>query len=253
MKDIRLMQMERYLSEVGYATIQQLCEKFEIHPNTARSAIKELIERGVAEKKYGGVGYTSTKLPEGYYEQRRETNKKSKESIGYKALALLEEGDIIFVDGGTTTSLLFEFISEMPKHLVIITNNLDVINKAFLNSDFTIYILPGKGNRELNSFVSTETIDSLKSYNVNKAFIGAKGISTKGDLSSMSTIDVKLKKTAIEISQTVILMADSQKLNNSGIVNFSSLDKVDYWVCDKNTEEICELARKHNVKLVEST
>ena len=241
MKDIRLMQMERYLSEVGYATIQQLCEKFEIHPNTARSDIKELIERGVAEKKYGGVGYTSTKLPEGYYEQRRETNKKSKESIGYKALALLEEGDIIFVDGGTTTSLLFEFISEMPKHLVIITNNLDVINKAFLNSDFTIYILPGKGNRELNSFVSTETIDSLKSYNVNKAFIGAKGI------------DVKLKKTAIEISQTVILMADSQKLNNSGIVNFSSLDKVDYWVCDKNTEEICELARKHNVKLVEST
>ena len=94
MKDIRLMQMERYLSEVGYATIQQLCEKFEIHPNTARSDIKELIERGVAEKKYGGVGYTSTKLPEGYYEQRRETNKKSKESIGYKALALLEEGDI---------------------------------------------------------------------------------------------------------------------------------------------------------------
>ena len=239
MKDIRLMQMERYLSEVGYATIQQLCEKFEIHPNTARSDIKELIERGVAEKKYGGVGYASSKLPE--------------ESIGYKALALLEEGDIIFVDGGTTTSLLFEFISEMPKHLVIITNNLDVINKAFLNSDFTIYILPGKGNRELNSFVSTETIDSLKSYNVNKAFIGAKGISTKGDLSSMSTIDVKLKKTAIEISQTVILMADSQKLNNSGIVNFSSLDKVDYWVCDKNTEEICELARKHNVKLVEST
>ena len=64
MKDIRLMQMERYLSEVGYATIQQLCEKFEIHPNTARSDIKELIERGVAEKKYGGVGYTSTKLPE---------------------------------------------------------------------------------------------------------------------------------------------------------------------------------------------
>ena len=46
MKDIRLMQMERYLSEVGYATIQQLCEKFEIHPNTARSDIKELIERG---------------------------------------------------------------------------------------------------------------------------------------------------------------------------------------------------------------
>lgn len=50
MKDIRLMQMERYLSEVGYATIQQLCEKFEIHPNTARSDIKELIERGVAER-----------------------------------------------------------------------------------------------------------------------------------------------------------------------------------------------------------
>ena len=91
MKDIRLMQMERYLSEVGYATIQQLWEKSEIHPNTARSDIKERREGGVAEKKYGGVGYASTKLPEGYYEQRRETNKKSKESIGYKALALLEE------------------------------------------------------------------------------------------------------------------------------------------------------------------
>lgn len=92
MKDIRLMQMERYLSEVGYATIQQLCEKFEIHPNTARSDIKELIERGVAEKKYGGVGYASSKLPEGYYEQRRETNKKVKSPSDTKPSPSLKRG-----------------------------------------------------------------------------------------------------------------------------------------------------------------
>lgn len=252
MRAIRLKQMEQFMAERGFATVPELCEKFDIHPNTARADIKELAERGVIEKKYGGAAYAQSRLPEGYYEARRAINKKRKEAIGYKAAAFLREGDVIFVDAGTTTSLLFDDVSEMPERLTVITNNLEVINKVFRDTKYTIYILPGKGDRQLNSFTGTETVDSLKTYNIKKAFIGSKGISAKGELSASSSLDAKMKSTVIEISETVILMADSQKIFTSAMVNFSSLDRIDYWVCDKITEEIRQLAQKHNVQLAEA-
>lgn len=242
--------MELFIIEHEFVTIKELCEKFGIHPNTARADVKEMADKGIVEKRYGGVAYITSRLPTSFNE-RQEKNIKSKEIIGQAAANLLEDDDIIYVDSGTTTLMLFNFPNSLPEHLTIITNSLDVVNWVFQNSDYTMFVLPGKENRQLNAFASLETIDSLKTYNVNKAFIGVRGISSKGNLSTASNIDAKIKSTAIEISEKVILMADSKKVNSTAMNNFSNLDDVDYWICDEATEEICDLARKHNVKLIE--
>lgn len=250
MKAFRLKQMEQFISECEFATVKELCNKFKIHPNTARADIKELVEKGIAEKRYGGVAYVTSKLPVSFFERKRK-NPLYKERIGETAASLLNEDDVIFVDSGTTTLMLFRNQEKLPKHITVITNNLDVLNWTARNTEYTVFVLPGKVSRRLNALASLETIESLKSYNIEKAFIGARGISLKGELSSTSSIDAKIKSTVLEVSKTVILMADSTKMDQSAIFNFASLDDVDCWVCEKSTDKIKTLAIKNNVELLE--
>lgn len=249
MKTVRLKEMESYLSEKKSATVSELCERFNIHPNTARADIRELAEKGVVQKKYGCINYVATS-PLISFVERQEYNQKEKKAIGRAAAQFLVEDDVIFVDAGTTTLLLFQDEQALPKNMTVITNNLGVIFWLVHNTDYSVFVLPGKVNRKLNAFASFETIESLKTYNIKKAFIGTRGISKRGELTSTSSIDAKLKKTAVEISETVILMADSKKLNQTSLFNFSSLFEVDYWCCDSVGEEITALARKTNVKLL---
>ena len=249
MKSVRLKEMELYLSEKKSATIEEICERFSIHPNTARADIRELAEKGVVQKGYGRVDYMAAN-PLVSFAERQSYNPAGKAAIGWAAAELLVEDDIIFVDAGTTTLMLFQERQRLPHHMTVISNNLGAISWVVQNTEYTTFVLPGQVNRELNAFASFETIESLKTYNIRKAFIGTRGISTKGELTSTSSIDAKLKRTAVEISETVVLMADAQKLNQTSLFNFSSLADIDYWACDTVNDEITALARRMNVHLV---
>lgn len=249
MKATRLKEMEQYIINKKFATIDELCQKFNIHPNTARSDIKELVEKGVAQKRYGGVASVSSNQLVSY-EERQRYNAPSKKSIGCAAAEILEEDDVIFVDAGTTTLMLFQEEQELPEHITVITNNLDVISWVVRNKNYPVFVLPGKVNKRLNAVASIETIESLKTYNIKKAFIGTRGISYKGELTSTSSIDAKLKSTAIEVSESVILMADSHKLNQTTLFNFSSLANIDYWACERVDEKLTGLCEEMNVKIL---
>lgn len=249
MKAERLKQMEDYISKRDFVTIDELSQKFSVHKNTVRSDINELAEKGILEKKYGGVSYKSCVLPTSYKE-REEMSVESKKNIGYAAARLLHEGDVIYVDAGTTTLSLFDDLTCVPDNLTIITNNLAVINRCFQFTNYNVYCLPGKGDRQMNSFSSFETIESVKSYNIQKAFIGVRGISENGDLSSASPIDARLKKAVLENSRQKILMAEAEKLGHPAMVNFAKLSTFDIWVCDKWTEDAEKVAELMDVKLV---
>lgn len=249
MKSVRLMQLEQYITDREFVSIEEICDKFNIHPNTARSDIKELVARGVAQKRYGGVTYSTANLPISFRE-RQEKNIQAKRSIGLTASQLLNEDDVIYVDAGTTALMLFLAAKSLPKRLTVITNNLDVVAWAARNTDYTVFVLPGKVNRQLNALASLETIDSLSAYNIKTAFLGTRGVSLKGELSSTSNIDAKLKMTVIALSERVVLMADYQKINQTAMFKFASMSSVDYWACEVNNEEVRGLADKFNTLLV---
>ncbi len=249
MKAERLKQMEEYISKRDFVTIEELSRHFSVHKNTVRSDINELVEKGIVEKKYGGVSSKSYPLPTSF-EEREEINVDSKKIIGRLACSYLQENDVIFVDAGTTTLMLFEDLSILPDRLTVITNSLSVINRCFQKPHYNVYALPGKLERQMNSFASFETIESVKSYNIQKAFMGVRGISQNGDLSSASAIDARLKEAVLNNSQQKILMAEAEKVAHPAMLNFAHLSMLDFWICDRKTEEAVELARNSQIRFV---
>ena len=249
MKSSRLTRMERYIQERGFVTVTELCDAFQIHPNTARSDIRALVDSGVALKKYGGV--SAVKRLSTDYQERARTNIESKEAIGRTAALLLEEGDVIYLDAGSTAFMLLKCASGLPKQLTVVTSSLSVVNWVAENTNYPLHVLPGEMDRRTNSIQGVETVESIKSYKISKAFIGIRGVSGKGELLSASGIDAGVKKTLCQISDRVILLADAEKVKpTNAVYSYFTLEKVDTWVCDRATEKIGELCRQFHVKLL---
>jgi len=249
MRSVRLKQMEQFIIENNYVTIQELCDHFKIHINTCRSDINTLVEKGIITKEYGGVSASKSNLPTTYSE-RMLKNIVGKKQIALKAAQLLEEGDVIYVDTGSTAAMLLNNMEMLPSQLTVITSNLYVINWCVQNSPYTVFALPGKLDKQLYSFSSLETIESVKAYNIHKAFFGARGISLKGDLTSASAIDAKVKSTVIKNSQMNVLMAASDKINHAAMINFAHMNEFDCWVTDCASEDAQAMANSHGIQLI---
>ncbi|MEG2621553.1 MAG: DeoR/GlpR family DNA-binding transcription regulator [Clostridia bacterium] len=249
MRTARLKELEQMISEKEFIAVDEICKHFGVHVNTARADIKELERKGVAEKRYGGVARVNTTLPTTFVERDR-TQRSAKEEIGIKAARYLEEGDVVYIDSGTTTAQMFSKDRVLPRQLTVITNNLSIVNWVMLNAEYSVFVLPGKGDRQLNSVASLETIESLKNYNIGKAFISCRKVASNGALTSASSIDAKIKETAIARSQQVFLMADSGKVGLPELYSFSNISQVNCWICDVETDRVSEVAKISNTKVV---
>ena len=250
LKAERLEKMEKYISERSFVTLNELCDLFLVHKNTVRADINELEKKGVLVKKYGGVSYKGNKVPTSY-EERTSLGTKSKEVIGRLAASILSEDDVIYVDSGTTAAMLFQDASALPERLTVITNNLGVINRCFeLEADYQVYTLPGKLEKQLNCFTGVETIESISNFNLSKVFLGCRGISLTGDLTTASLVDAGIKKALIGNGNIKVLMASSDKVGNPSAFNFGQMADVDIWVCDERTEYIKDIQGQTRVKLI---
>ena len=247
-KNERLKLLEQLLVEKESLTLEEICDCFKVHPNTARADVKELVNRGIAEKYYGGVRSMKTAVPSTFTE-RRTTNIDAKELIGQKASAYLEDGDIIFVDAGTTVTQLFGEGRTFPEHLTVITNNISAMIWLMQNTNYTVYVLPGRVDRQLNSLASIETIDSLVHYNIRKAFIGCRKIAPNGTLTSASLTDARVKEMAIRQSEEFYLMADAGKVGSPELYSFANLKNAKVWICDKITTDVSEIVHNTGVHL----
>src|SRR5664279_5734528 len=126
MKIYRIKKIEEYIFNNETVNLDTLCEVFKISKNTVRRDINELVKKGSVKKVYGGVTAYTNKLVS--YEERNIKNKNQKIAIAKAAASYLNDGDVIYMDAGTTTVNMVNFLNK--KNITIITNNLNVIIEA---------------------------------------------------------------------------------------------------------------------------
>ena len=167
MKTHRIKNVEEYILKNESVSLDKLCDVFKVSKNTIRRDIKELLEKGKIKKIYGGVTINQKKLVP--FEERNIKNHAEKKAAAEIAAAYINDGDIIFIDSGTTTMWLIDFLKN--KSITILTNNLSAIVSALPYPNLNIISLGGTLKRKTNSFVGNSTSLVLKDYNISKAFI----------------------------------------------------------------------------------
>jgi DeoR family myo-inositol catabolism operon transcriptional repressor len=169
--------------------------------------------------------------------------------IGKAAANYVEDGDIIFIDSGTTTIEMIEFIKS--KQVTIITNSLDFIVRALPHENLNVITAGGILERKTNSFGSLKYMDILNAYNINKAFMASTGVSLSNGVTNASPLESELKATVVNRSTEVFLLVDHDKFDKYGLMTYCRLEKIDYLVTDRIPSEIYQnYAKKNDIQVI---
>ena len=252
MKTQRLDSLEQYILDNRAVTIDNICKTYHVSKNTVRRDLDELAQRGTIKKVYGGVRATSippVKTPLSSFAERHIENRISKEYICKNASTLVSDGDIIFIDTGTTCVNIIEYLKDTQ--CTIITNSLQVAIIAIPYKNLNLLILPGKLNRDTLSFVGIETVENLQIYNIDKAFMASTGITIENGLTNASPEEYSVKKTAIQNSQSRYLLVDYTKFGRAALKTYCQIADINAIVTDRQPpDEYITYCNNHNVKII---
>lgn len=237
MRTKRIDEIELYIQQKKSVSLDTLCEKFQVSKNTIRRDIDTLSKAGKIKKVYGGVTLAEPTASKNLtpFSERHQQYREEKRQIGQLAAAHIDDGDIIFIDSGTTCHNIIDFISE--KQCTILTNNLQVSIKALPYENLTVISLPGYLKRETLSFVDGKISQFLNSYNIGKAFMACTGLSIENGLTNASEEEFLVKEAVIQNSVKRYILADHSKFDSFSLMTYCPLDKVNYILTDQIPEE----------------
>lgn len=235
MKEERLANMEQYIREHRSVSLDTLCKVFEVSKNTVRRDVAHIVERSDLRKIYGGVSAPYNRIPPSFSE-RATLNIEAKQRIGKRAASLVSDGDIIFIDSGTTTCQIIDFLATR-NNLTVITHSLDVINRASAFPNITLICLSGILNRMTQSFTGQSTIENLQDLNISKAFMAANGVSLKNGASQSTPIEFAIKKTVVSRSDDVYVLIENKKFGAVSMLSYCKIEDITSIITEKIPSE----------------
>lgn len=220
-----MLTTERYnlilklIEEKQTIRVEDIVTKLKVSHATVRRDLNFLEEKGKIKRVHGGA--TLVKNKEEDISIKQLVFNKEKDLIAKKAIKFVQEGDVIFLDAGTTIFSLIKYLKDIP-NIKIVTNGYSHIAK--LNSiNKEVYLIGGKLKKTTGALVGFLAMNSLENYNFDIAFIGANGISIDG-FSTPDEEEVLVKKKAIKRSKKVFFLCDHTKFQNKSFLNFASLN-----------------------------
>ncbi len=212
--------MEALIEKKRAVTMQELCQEYNVSMNTVRADVAALVKNGTVEKVYGGVRAKERReVP--LFASRAELHPDWKGAIARAAAAAIEDGDIIYIDAGTTTSQILNYL-DPGKRITVVTPSISVIRTACENPNISLVVLPGMFNRRTNALLDGSSAEYLTRYQHTKAFMGVSALAADGSLGVSSFMEYELKKTAVARSRQVYLLVDSSKYGEQGLLSYGN-------------------------------
>ncbi len=207
------------------AELGELCELLNASESTVRRDLSVLDEKGMLVKVRGGaIAIDDEKFfaAEPDVEEKAKLFAAEKEAIARYAASLIEDEDFVFIDAGTTTEKMIEFIP--PKSVTFVTNAF-INAKRLAQRGFRVLILAGEVKASTEAIIGSEAVNALMYYNFTKCFMGVNGISVKGGFSTPDKSEAAVKRTAVSRSKEVFVLGDHSKFGKITSVKFSELNK----------------------------
>ena len=246
----RRERIQEYLAIHQIARIGDLCLLLEASEATIRRDLERLEVDGVLERTHGGAILNQRLTAEPEYLHRVQKNPEEKHSIGVLAASLIEDGDIVFVDSGTTTTQVLLNIRANPT-VTVFTNN---VNAALELGDagFSHHLLGGEYQPRSKSTAGRFALENLRQVYADKAIIGVDGISLKHGCTVPTNSEAEVIRMMIERTKgQVIVAADHSKWGVVSNFQIASIEEVDVLVTDERfSASAIEDLSLHSVKVL---
>ncbi|MCM3717699.1 DeoR/GlpR family DNA-binding transcription regulator [Fictibacillus phosphorivorans] len=225
MKVKRITRIEEYLKDKHEASLEELKEHFNVSLNTIRRDINELAKSSTIKKVYGGVVYNKNNHATRDYEDRNISLLNEKKEIGQHCGQYIQEHDIVYLDSGTTTHFVLDQLDEEIE-FTLITNSLEVINKAVKFPHVNLITIGETYKRSTKSFIGISDDLTISKFNINKAFMAATAFSLDNGATNSDLFENRIKKLVCKRAQNVYLLIDYTKFGKTSLYTYCDLENL---------------------------
>lgn len=211
------------LESMGSVTVQQLMAELDASESTIRRDLTALDAGGQLTKVHGGAVLKSMvySTVDDEVIHRKEQNKEAKDIIAKYAASLISPGDFVYLDAGTTTERMIDYIT--TRQVVFVTNAITHA-KRLADNGFTVYILGGEFKAVTEAIVGEEAVVTLEKYNFTKGFWGTNGVSVQKGFSTPELKEALVKSKSMKNCKECYVLADESKFNKISSVTFGQFE-----------------------------
>lgn len=248
----RLEQILDILNKNGRVKVKELSQLFNVSESMIRKDLKKLETDGALQRTYGGA-ILNRKFSESIpIDTRIKENLDTKELIAEKAFALIEDGDVVFLESSSINFFLAKLIANSTKKVTLITN-MSIIPHLFNNNETVKLIcIGGIYDKSSGGVLGSEVTRSISKYAFNKGFVGGSGVNLITNSAYTRTLeDGNVKELIISNSKEVFLLVEKEKFNIDSTYKFATLEEFNAIITDSDiTDEIRYKLKKLSVKLM---
>lgn len=219
----RIMQM---VNRDGSVRVSDLSRMFGISEVTIRNDLGELEKRELLERTHGGAIRTNKSYYHMSVQERMDTNKEEKMAIAHRAAKLVNEGDTLFINSGTTAVYLCKCLRGI-RNLMVLTNSPLAAAEIGFSGECEVLLVGGSFNAQLSFTYGDDAVRQIACYHASKFFFSCDGISASAGVMAYNTHEVHVNRKFIENSSTVIAIADYSKIGHISRVTVDSVKCLD--------------------------
>ena len=239
MKDTNEQKLIMHLFVSQKLTLEETMNLLNISESTARRLFAKLEQNGLAIRTHGGIQCLGTAITSYSFEKGAKINMEQKSAIGHKACELVEDGDVIFCDSGTTIRC---FCSELALYL----KSNDISIKFYTNSTANVDILSphievnligGRYRANRKDYCGYLAEHALSGLYFTKSFVGADGCINNSKFTTTDFETAKMNEIAIKNSKETFLLVDSSKFSSASHVAYAPAHNLTGIVTDSGISE----------------
>lgn len=252
MKSSRQKRILALINERGGGSVDDLAKECGVSTMTIRRELSALAREGKVIRTHGGATLGEKVLFDFQFLQRARVQEAAKESIAETAAAMVEDGQSVMIDSGTTTLALARHL-QGRKGLTLVTTSLPIAAALQHAPDVRVLLLGGFVRRDAADLTGALTEANLESLRADIAFLGADGVDLSGRVYNDSPEVARLLGKMAAAARTTYIVADSFKIGRTALVRFGSIARWGGLITDRAVSRSQAAAlRRASVNLIVS-
>jgi len=221
----------KVLGETGTATVSDLGQRLGVAEMTIRRDLEALEAAGVLQRFHGGARLNAASAFEPPFAIRERTNAAGKRAIAAVVARLIEDGETVIVDGGSTGLAIAAALE--GRRLTVCPLSLRVAWAFERSSTVDLLLAPGVVRRGELSISGAETIEFLRAHHFDRYVLTTSALSLEQGFTEWNVEDAAVKRASVAAARSVIAAVDATKFGRSAFVEICAVDRADFVVLDR--------------------
>ena len=238
-KQTRWIKIAQLCKEKDRVTVEELVQILHVSPATVRRDLQEMEDQSLIVRYHGGAKSRDNMFDEPCMIIKNVSNVDPKRHIAYKAASLIQDNKMIYIDAGSTTLMMLQYIS--AKNITVVTPG--VPHLALLGEKgISTIVLGGTLRWSTQAITGRQAVRQLSEMYFDECFVGTNGIHSQVGFTTSNEMEAETKALAIHHSKQSYVLADHSKFNVLCPVRFADL---------KEAEIICDTVEGFDTSLID--